>query len=134
MADIFVSYARADKARVTPLVAALEAQGWSVWWDRQIVGGSHFDKATEDAIAAAKVVVVLWSHASVASHWVRAEAAWALVLTALRPPFIGQRRRDRLDGIGRDAGPMFVEYARREGWGDDDIMELARALLAGLGY
>ena len=31
MADIFVSYARADKARVAPLVAVLERQGWSVW-------------------------------------------------------------------------------------------------------
>jgi adenylate cyclase len=33
MADIFVSYARADKARVAPLVDALETRGWSVWWD-----------------------------------------------------------------------------------------------------
>lgn len=33
MADVFVSYARSDKARVAPLVAAIEAQGWSVWWD-----------------------------------------------------------------------------------------------------
>jgi adenylate cyclase len=30
MADVFVSYARADKVRVAPLVAAMEAQGWSV--------------------------------------------------------------------------------------------------------
>ena len=41
MADIFVSYARADKARVAPLVAALERQGWSVWWDPAIVPGQH---------------------------------------------------------------------------------------------
>ena len=33
MADVFVSYSRIDKARVAPLVAAIEAQGWSVWWD-----------------------------------------------------------------------------------------------------
>jgi type I restriction enzyme M protein len=30
MADVFVSYARSDKARVAPLVAAIEAQGWSL--------------------------------------------------------------------------------------------------------
>ena len=29
-ADVFVSYARSDRARVAPLVAALEAQGWTV--------------------------------------------------------------------------------------------------------
>ena len=33
MAEIFVSYSWADKARVAPLVAALESHGWSVWWD-----------------------------------------------------------------------------------------------------
>jgi hypothetical protein len=30
MADVFVSCARSDKARVAPLVAAIEAQGWLV--------------------------------------------------------------------------------------------------------
>ncbi len=40
MADVFVSYARSDKARVAPLVAAIEAQGWSVWWDRRSTPGS----------------------------------------------------------------------------------------------
>ena len=29
MADVFVSYARKDKALVAPLVAVLEAEGWS---------------------------------------------------------------------------------------------------------
>jgi hypothetical protein len=33
MADVFVSCARIDKALVAPLVAALEAPGWSEWWD-----------------------------------------------------------------------------------------------------
>jgi len=28
MADVFVSYARRDRARVAPLVAALENEGW----------------------------------------------------------------------------------------------------------
>ena len=37
MADVFVSYARSDKARVAPLVAVIEAQGWSVWWDPDIL-------------------------------------------------------------------------------------------------
>ena len=39
MADVFVSYARSDKVRVAPLVAAIEAQGWSVWWDPDINAG-----------------------------------------------------------------------------------------------
>jgi adenylate cyclase len=39
VADIFVSYSRQDKALVAPLVAALEAEGWSVWWDPAITPG-----------------------------------------------------------------------------------------------
>ena len=42
MADVFVSYARADKTRVAPLVAAIEAKGWSVWWDPDISPGQEF--------------------------------------------------------------------------------------------
>jgi adenylate cyclase len=44
MADVFVSYARSDKARVAPLVSAIEAQGWSVWWDPEIAPGQEFDR------------------------------------------------------------------------------------------
>jgi hypothetical protein len=33
MADIFVSYAKVDCSLVSKLVAMLEAEGWSVWWD-----------------------------------------------------------------------------------------------------
>jgi hypothetical protein len=84
-APIFISYAHEDRARAEQFAARLSASGWSVWWDRQITGGSHFDKATEKAIAAAKIVVVLWSRASVGSHWVRAEAAWALAKDKLLP-------------------------------------------------
>ena len=43
MADIFISYARSDRARVAPLVAAIEAKGWSVWWDPAIAAGQQFD-------------------------------------------------------------------------------------------
>ena len=47
MADVFVSYARSDKTRVAPLVAAIQAQGWSVWWDPEIDAGQQFDDQIE---------------------------------------------------------------------------------------
>jgi TolB-like protein/tetratricopeptide (TPR) repeat protein len=74
MADVFVSYARADKARVAPLVAALESRGWSVWWDRAITPGEEFDRTIATELALAKVVLVVWSAVSVESRWVRGEA------------------------------------------------------------
>lgn len=74
MADVFVSYARADKARVAPLVAALEQRGWSVWWDPDITPGQEFDSQIESELQAACAVVVVWTQTSVGSRWVRGEA------------------------------------------------------------
>ncbi len=51
MADVFVSYARVDKARVAPIVAAIEAQGWTVWWDPEIAAGQLFDDQIETQLA-----------------------------------------------------------------------------------
>ena len=74
MADVFVSYARKDKARVAPLVAALEAQGWSVWWDPAIDPGQQFDQLISVELARARAVLVVWTPDSVESRWVRGEA------------------------------------------------------------
>ena len=74
MADVFVSYARRDYARVAPLVAALEAEGWSVWWDPDISPGEEFDALIAGALESASSVLVVWSANSVGSRWVRGEA------------------------------------------------------------
>jgi uncharacterized membrane protein YhaH (DUF805 family) len=73
-ADVFVSYARDDLPSVRPLVGMLEAQGWSVFWDRQILPGQAWSTLIEEKLSAAKAVVVVWSRASVQSEWVKAEA------------------------------------------------------------
>jgi len=74
MADIFLSYSRADKPRVAPLVAALEAQGWSVWWDTALAPGVEFDQVTSAELDSCRAVIVVWTPISVASRWVRGEA------------------------------------------------------------
>ena len=74
MADIFVSYAREDRERVRPLVDALEKSGWDVWWDPEMVPGPSFDDRIQQAIDAARCVIVVWSRHSIRSDWVKQEA------------------------------------------------------------
>jgi tetratricopeptide (TPR) repeat protein len=75
MASVFLSYDHEDMERAAPIAAALENAGHTVWWDRQIHGGAEYNSEIEGAVAAADVVVVLWTERSVRSAWVRDEAA-----------------------------------------------------------
>ena len=92
MADVFISYARADKARVAPLVAAIEAKGWSVWWDPAISPGKEFDDEIDIELQAAKSVLVVWTPTSVVSRWVRGEARDAAERGLLVPVRFDQAR------------------------------------------
>lgn len=90
MADIFISYARADRERAQALASALGREGWSVWWDRDIPPGRTFDDVIEEALGAAKCVIVLWSADSVRSEWVKNEASDAAHRRILVPVLVEQ--------------------------------------------
>lgn len=79
MSDVFVSYKAEDRRRVQPLVEALEADGFSVWWDARVGGGSAWRRAIETELGSAKCVLVIWSKRSVgdAGEFVQDEAARA---------------------------------------------------------
>ncbi|WP_265529279.1 TIR domain-containing protein [Sphingomicrobium marinum] len=110
MADIFLSYARADQPRVEKLAAALEEAGYSLWWDKHLRSGHQFSDDIEAALAKAKAVLVIWSADAVKSEWVRDEAAIGRdgnKLVAARiddtlPP-IGFRQRHAIDLDDADA-------------------------------
>ena len=104
LADIFISYARADRDKIEKLAAALEAEGYSVWWDRQIEGGAKFSAEIEREVLAAKTVIVAWSASSIESMWVADEATIGrdnhklvpIAIDAVTPP-IGFRQVQTLD-------------------------------------
>jgi hypothetical protein len=85
MDDVFLSYAREDRERARMVASALEAEGWSVWWDKKIVAGQAFDRTIETQLESARVVVVLWSVHSLRSEWVLNEAATAAERDVLVP-------------------------------------------------
>jgi hypothetical protein len=91
MHEVFLSYSRHDSTAANALADTLSAAGLSVWLDRNAIQeGDAFDTQIEEAIAQTRVVIVIWSRNSVKSHWVRAEAAYALNKQKLLPIAIDQ--------------------------------------------
>jgi hypothetical protein len=91
MHELFISYCRHDSDAANALADTLSKAGLSVWLDRKgIQEGAAFDTQIEEAIAQTSVVIVIWSEHSVKSHWVRAEAAYALGKRKLLPISIDQ--------------------------------------------
>lgn len=77
MAQVFLSYAREDRAVADRLARAITAAGRSVWWDRHIKGGAEFARDIEKQLNEAERVIVLWSRHSINSRWVKDEAGEA---------------------------------------------------------
>ncbi len=104
MADIFISYSRKDVERVRPLVIRLEAEGWSVFWDRNIPPGKGWREVLESELAPAGCLLAVWSNDSIGSRWVIEEADMGadknILLTArldpVQPP-IGFRTNQACD-------------------------------------
>lgn len=104
MPSVFLSYVREDADKARAIAAFLERAGNSVWWDARMKGGAEYSAEIESALTAADKIVVLWSSRSVASAWVRDEAAAGrdsgrLVPVALdgTPPPLGFRQFQTID-------------------------------------
>lgn len=105
---VFVSYARPDRAIAAKLIAVIEAAGFRVWWDDLIDGGDRFGPRISQALEDARAIIVLWSQAAIASHWVKDEATRGIERNCLVPvsidgsdPPLGFRQFHCID-IARD--------------------------------
>jgi TolB-like protein/tetratricopeptide (TPR) repeat protein len=124
--SVFVSYAHEDVKQARTIIDVLERAGYRVWWDGLIEGGERFSRKTEDALDSAKAVVVLWSKASLASHWVRDEATYGRDRSRLVPlsidgtePPIGFRQFQYIDASRPKVKP-----------GSPEMQSLLRAVAA----
>jgi adenylate cyclase len=125
VADVFVSYSRSDKARVAPLVAAIEAKGWSVWWDPAIDAGQQFDDQIDAELQAASAVLVVWTPTSVASRWVRGEARDAAERGILVPV--------RFEDARLPIDVRAIQTTDLDKWGEDPASAPFQDLLRSLG-
>ncbi len=111
--DVFVSYKAEDRARLLPLVDALEAEGFTVWWDTHIGGGAHWREDIQEHLDAAKCVIVAWTRRSVGpgGDFVRDEANRARKRGAYLPV--------RLDATEPPLGFGEVQAISLKGWHGD---------------
>jgi hypothetical protein len=87
--DVFLSYSRDDKDRLREIFSTLHENTWfRIWWDKNLRAGQSFPEKIDDALRAAKVVIVFWSGTSVRSKWVIDEARRAETMGKLLPVLI----------------------------------------------
>ena len=123
MTDNFISYAREDRGQVEQLVNLLQAQGFEVWWDRDLLVGGTYEKDIDDAIHSAKCVLVIWTRHSVDSEWVQAEAGDGMDRGILLPVILDKVRLPL--PYRRKQAATLTGFPRRRG-----VAEINRLLLA----
>jgi TIR domain len=119
MADIFISYAREDRDWVEKLATALQGEGFTVWWDWDLLVGKRYREAIETELGVAKATVVVWSQSSVHSDFVRDEAEEGqqrnilvpVLKEAVRPP-AGFRQLQTADLASWNGAPDHAEFRR----------------------
>jgi TIR domain len=96
MADVFISYAKADRTLALKLAAMLEAEGWKTWWDTSLIPGDDFRNEIMTELGRAR-------HASIKSDWVRSEAGRAGPCRSDPPPRTAFATRWRFCGLPQSA-------------------------------
>jgi hypothetical protein len=116
MVDVFISYSRANKDKVSRLARAIEQAGYDVWWDAELPPHMSYGDVITAKIQSAKAAVVVWSEDAAASEWVRAEAD------------VARNRKKLVQTALGDISPPLpfnqIQYANLGDWnGEDDHPE-----------
>lgn len=71
MTHILMSYAQADRATVARLVQVLEAQTWTVWWDRRMADEEPLEVFVSEFGGEPLCAIAVWSKRSVRARKLR---------------------------------------------------------------
>lgn len=124
LADVFISYARADEGVAKNVAETLRSEGFEVWFDSSIYAGASWESMLMSTLSSAKAVLVLWSRRSVKRPWVLKEAKLAMETGRLVPA--------KIDDCELPARFSAVQTAMMPGWGGAGPHPELERLLAGL--
>jgi hypothetical protein len=86
--DVFLSYAHGDDKEfgyAAELATKLEEAGFSVWWDKRLIGGVDWHEAITVKMISSRLIVALWSKLALSRPMCRFEATFASGASKLLP-------------------------------------------------
>jgi len=158
VADVFISYKRADRRRIEQMSQALIDLGLTVWFDYSIEVGEDWAKRIQIELDAAKAIIVCWTPDACQSDWVKHEASVGaqrgvilpLILKACTPPalYASFQSADLTDWDGSASDKRFLgilsrlealtkkkglarEGLQRAGGREGELVSVLRGLLVG---
>ena len=119
MADVFISYSREDREWVERLATQLQSEGYTVWWDWDLLVGKRYRETIDNELKTCKATIVVWSQQSIQSDFVRDEAEEAqqrnvlvpVLKESVRPP-AGFRQIQTADLSSWTGGGDYAEFRR----------------------
>ena len=73
--DIFISYARVERAKTLDLAGQLWDLGYTTWIDAKLPSGELFREVIDAAVDQAGAVLTIWSRPALKSQWVNYESS-----------------------------------------------------------
>ena len=122
--DIFLSYASQRRRAATHLAQTLQAYGYNVWFDYQLIEGRDFAFQLDQRLRATRVALVLWCSKSVDSRWVHEEADLAESLNRLLPVM--------METCELKLGTRRLQYEDLRDWDGDPASHTLEPLLSAI--